>query len=286
MITGLWYALMERSYMSGDRFTYKEMQELLDSVSDIEIGQTKNTHHCKEGRNNDRCYITRNTDVTLFYCHHCGKRGAIMEKFGRVKQAKEGDASGRVHGGVRGCSLPTDISYSIGEWPARGKLWLAKGGINDQECSDRGIGYSPMLQRVVLPVTYEGEFQGYVARAVMEGQEPKYLTKYKEKDKFIYHIDRGTDDVVIVEDILSCIRISRFKSCIAMLGTNVSDSLLALLVRRYSNYIVWNDYDNPEVKIKAHKLKQHLELFGDTKLLVTDLDPKELTDEEIEKWLS
>lgn len=271
--------------MNEDRFSIREMKELLSTISDIEIGETKNTHHCKEGRNNDRCYITRHTDVTLFYCHHCSKRGAIMEKFGRVRQAKERGVHSGIHGGVRGCSLPADISYATGEWPARAKLWLAKGGLTDQESGDRGIGYSPMMQRVVMPVTYDGKFQGYVARAVMEGQEPKYLTKYKEKDKFIYHIDRGTDDVVIVEDILSCVRISRFKSCIAMLGTSVSDSLLALLVRRYSKYVVWNDYDNPEVKIKAHKLKQHLELFGDTKLLVTDSDPKELTDEEIQTWV-
>jgi len=37
---------------------------------------TVHVHHCKEGSNNDRLYVTRKEDGTILaYCHHCGASG-------------------------------------------------------------------------------------------------------------------------------------------------------------------------------------------------------------------
>jgi hypothetical protein len=39
------------------------------------LDETIHVHHCKQGRNNDRFYITRKQDGYVYYCHHCGASG-------------------------------------------------------------------------------------------------------------------------------------------------------------------------------------------------------------------
>ena len=259
------------------------MEEMYSSV-DINEGDTINVFHCREGSNNDRCYITRDTDVVLFYCHHCGKRGGLFQKYSKALNYKARESNSQTSGRTHRPTMPSDVVYTQQAWPLRGQLWLRRGGITPLECTERGIGYSPRMGRVVIPVSYGGEFQGYVARG-LEDDGPKYLVKYKNRDSFIYHIDRGTKDVVIVEDILSCIRVGRHKSCVAMLGATVSDCLFHLLVSKYDGYTIWSDYDNPQVKMQAHKLQQRLAPFGKVDMIVSKSDPKELTDEEIKECL-
>lgn len=262
------------------RFSYKEMKQMLNDLpNELNENETINVHHCKSGKDNDRCYITNKGERILFYCHHCGSKGSIKNSLSAYKRAT-GKISYKLPPTYH---LPPDCEFNPTKWPVDARLWLLRASVSDVLAKDKGMGYSPSLNRVCVPVTFEGEYRGYVARRIGE-DGPKYLARANNKDKFIYSNNiNSTGTVVIVEDILSSIRISNLGyNSIAIQGTNITDSLLDYITDNYNNYIIYLDNDNRQVKLCQAKLKSQLSMYGKVNLIKAETDPKELNDDELE----
>jgi hypothetical protein len=120
---------------------------------------------------------------------------------------------------------------------------------------------------------------------VEDNDEAKYLAMSKERDKFVLYSNKGTSDVTVVEDALSFIRISRLTSCVCLFGTSMSDRVLNMVRDNHTQYNIWLDNDNRQVKIKQLNLKNKLELFGNVRMIKTDKDPKLHTDTELKEVL-
>lgn len=257
------------------------MQTLLGDDT-LALNETAHVHHCRTGRNNDRCYITNKGTVTLFYCHHCGKKGVLKKSLARVKARISPPKTLY----PRGTGLPSDCLYSPSSWPIDARLWINRAGVSSQMALDNNIGYSPRFNRVVIPINYGGVYQGYSARRI--GKEgPKYLARCKSKDKFLFvkHVVPN-QSVILVEDILSCIRISELGyNCVALQGVHLSDSMLNYLSSNYNMFSIYLDNDKIEVKIQQIRLKNELELYGSVKLIKTTNDPKEYSNDELEEIL-
>lgn len=264
------------------KLTQKEMRTILDSVGGLEEGDTINTHHCKQGSNNDRLYISHKGDAILFYCHHCGGKGAIRVKYAAVKRKL---STGHHLPPRHSTTMPYDCVDASERWPIPAEKWLISCGIKKHEALSRGIKYSAKLNRVVIPIVFNGEYKGYVARQ-LDGEGPKYLARCKDSTDFIYSLPSPTKEVVLVEDIASCIRVAEHTSCVALQGTDISEELLSYLITNWSSFIIWMDDDNPQVKLKQAKLLNRLGMFGSVKLIKTEHDPKTYSSKEIEEYLN
>ena len=257
------------------------MKRMLDDVGPLAEGQTVNVHHCKDGHNNDRCYISNVGERTLFYCHHCGNKGSLTNSLAAYKRKTQG----AVRYPSLNHNLPADGITEPSEWSVEATVWLNNAGLSYQDAKNRGFCYSPRFNRVCIPINFDGEYIGYTGRLV-GGEGPKYLARSKreDRDKLIYINNNITSkEVFIVEDILSSIRINNLNyNSISLLGVNINNTLLNYITKYYNMYYIWLDNDNPTVKMKQIELKNRLSLFGTVKLIKTDNDPKCYSDSELQ----
>jgi DNA primase len=271
--------------MKKESFSYVEMKDLLAPL-DVREGETVHIHHCKEGNNNNRLYITNKGDCYLFYCHHCGKSGKLTNKFSRVEKKKEKPKEKVTHS----VFLPTDLEYDPLKWPVEARLWPLKASLSNDQIKGAMMGWSPSKRRVYVPINFAGEYRGYVARRIDDDDSPKYITKIKDGDKenFIFAMNTSqSGEVVLVEDILSCLKLyySGYNS-IAILSSNIDNKLFNYIIYNYNKYIIWLDNDNTQVKLNQISIKNRLDSFGETRIVKTDKDPKEHSKIEIDRILT
>ena len=162
--------------------------------------------------------------------------------------------------------------------------WLAKAYISPDVAQLAKIGFSIQQKRIILPVFNQATIIGYQARRPINGQGPKYLTYKKNNIPIWYEIITKKDEVVVVvEDILSAIRISPFCNVIALLGTTYEGAVLHRL-SQFQTVVIWLDSDQPG-QTAAQSLSQRLSLVTQLRHIVTTVDPKYLTDKEIHRIL-
>jgi len=277
--------------MTSLRFSIKEMKSLLDEVGELLENQTVSIHHCKSGHNNNRLYITNRGEVTLFYCHHCHKKGALSNSRARYKKhilTTVGEGKCYHHSRMY-TTLPSDGITDPLKWPTTALKWAIKGRLSVTNMQDMGMVYSPRTKRVHVPITFKGKYVGNLARRVEEDNTAKYLANCDNIEEFNYVLwsNNPNKTVVLVEDVLSAYRLHLlgFNSC-ALMGTHIKPSLLNHISQHCNDFIIWLDNDNPEVKLAQAKLREQLSLFGNTRLIKTDKDPKEMKDNEILEMLN
>lgn len=278
--------------------SYTEMLSYKDRYEDLSPGESIHIHHCTEGHQNDRLYITRSEDghVILFHCKHCGFSGGIRENvtgYSKVKESlsrrannKDGNYTQSVGAG-KNLHLPFDSVGRIAEWPSRAKVWVYGGGLTDREINTYGFVYSSYYDRVFYPVYNNNVISCTVGRRLKDDNSPKYLI-YKDKafNNLWYSNPTKSDKVCIVEDVLSAIRCSRHTAGAALLGTNFTDGAIKYLTDRHSEFIIYLDDDKPQVKMKQLQLQRMLKLFGSVKLITKiGKDPKNLSDKQLKELL-
>ena len=110
-------------------------------------------------------------------------------------------------------------------------------------------------------------------RITSKGKKP--LTIYGE-----------SDTIILVEDVLSAIKIARLSPeycAMPLLGSSLSTEHEEVLRDIFKTIYVWLDRDKANQGIK---MSRNLRQKGmNTKSIITDLDPKEYTEGEIKTWL-
>lgn len=269
------------------RLPYKDLLELKEAAGDLEEGETTNVHHCKDGRNNDRCYVTNKGECWLFYCHHCGGYGKLNEKLATFKRkTKESSTTSSLSKLPNSFNLPSTGESDVRRWPVEARMWTQRASLTREQIEEVGMLWDERSGRVCIPISFNGEYRGYVARLI-RGDGPKYLARRNDVSNFIYAKHCNPSSVVIlVEDILSCIKLYYCGyNAVALQGTSIDDTLFNYVTKHYKEFVVWLDNDNAQVKINQVKLLTKLKLFGKTKIVKTPKDPKEYNKEEIDKWL-
>ena len=243
-------------------------------------------HDCPTGAGRDRpLVVTRIATGWKWFCHRCGEKGIKWAKglspkewvkFNKAREVAENNVVSKVH-------WPHGMTKHI---PAVGLGWLYKYGITDEDIETFGIGYSNTLNRVVLPV-YDGnaELVYYQARNLGEVTEksPKYMNVKARGRKDIYFeicdpcFDGET--VVVVEDILSGIRVGKQNDVVALLNAYIPDDLIFRLAKVYPETILWLDPDKWDRMLKRTRRFRSLGL--NVKMVRVNEDPKYYTDGEI-----
>ncbi len=254
-----------------------------DHVGTIQV------HHCKSGSGNNRLFITRCEDgfTILAFCHHCGKRGKEDTKASATIEDMTFIPATRT-GGV--FELPKDLIKTLGDWPVQADMWIKKAKVTSQEAVNHKITYSPSFRRVIIPSYTFKKLSSYQSRRVFSGEGPKYAT-YKNFDGLPFRAFSGASGgkkkMVICEDALSTIRCGRFYPSIALLGTHLSDVVLAYFVEiGVQDFLIFMDDDNIDVKMRQQVLHKRLQTFGQVKVHHSEgVDPKEHNDDALKRIL-
>jgi DNA primase len=168
--------------------------------------------------------------------------------------------------------LPADYTLEV---PARAAIWYYKYGISAELAASYGIGYTPDLDRVVLPVYEEDELIALQMRAVDPWRKPKYLNPQGPRvSSALFESAPATGVTIVVEDILSAIKVGRVHHCTSILGTTMTDQRALKIAERNQKAIIWLDGDKAGAK-GASSAERQLQLFGvDVSRITTSGDPK------------
>jgi len=223
----------------------------------------------------------------LAKCFRCGQYGIDDRYCGTVNSIRQ--TISRTEGGDTDSKEKDNrlgaIEYRSSEWPVLAYHWLRQYEIVPKEFGEYNVGYAKERQRIYLPIWWNGERVGYQLRKIFDNDTgPKYDSHVKGGYGFMSLPDVTNNEIVIVEDIVSAIKVGRQAKAVALLSTGMTQTIKAAL-SHYDKFYVWLDMDNPQVIRQAVKLLNALKIFGEAKLIHTPKDPKCYSDEEIARLL-
>lgn len=224
--------------------------------------------------------VTRRRNGFSMWCHRCHTKywipikspssSAILNEL--HKRAADTKQSASVV--TRKVTLPSDFTTDI---PASGLLWLRTYGVGEDEIRKYRFGYSPRLDRLILPVFRDGELVFWQGRNLSsDTTRPKYMNVRSQRSDIVLFVNNHTSKVVLVEDILSCLAVARAGvSAVALLGSYVKMDLLRdVLVDTDIECIkVWLD---PDKRQEACKYAKQLRALGysASPVILAEQDPK------------
>lgn len=186
-------------------------------------------------------------------------------------------------------NFPPDVvtpSFKIGHMGnSEGFSWLKTYGIFNDEIEAANILWSPSQEQLIFPIYKDKESKellAWQARNFRKGI-PKYVSFGKIHE--ILHILGLTNStesaIIIVEDLISAIKVSRHYRTMPLFGSACSKTTL-LRLRRYTDHVkFWLDSDKFGTAMKLAKVAQQLDLKAD--VIHTDKDPKSYFNQEIKQ---
>lgn len=221
-----------------------------------------------------------------FKCHnhkHITRDGISLSGIRRYLKARENshktaEVQNLEHNVV---TLPSDFTTDI---PVAGRLWLAKGGVTEAEIQKYRFGYSPSLDRVILPVWGDEGLLYWQGRALTQTDGvPKYINVTSKRKSVYFVVNMNSDTTVLVEDILSALAVARAgANSLALLGSSVSAGVQEFI--KTNKVRVWLDPDKRKECIRYAKMLSAYGLKASPVVLTTK-DPKEYTTKEIQSIL-
>lgn len=171
-----------------------------------------------------------------------------------------------------------------------GVEWLSTYGIEVPEALTRGLRWREETQQLLFPLRNEagrvvcvqarnfGAYWAGKAKYLNYGSREEALERYRPKEPECHQL-------VLTEDACSAIKVSRQCPAMPVLGVSLSKSKLLRIHRLgYTSLVVWLDRDKWKEAREIADMAKWLGLSATS--VLTDLDPKEYSDEEIERFLS
>lgn len=262
------------------------MKQWIQIAKDLPLNgkvQTECPENCGSG---EKLSVTHSMKSYWCNCYRCGftdieyKGKQSLAELTRIQELNKAAESIELT-----LDLPDDFTEEI---PRHGRSWLFQAGITPVVWRQHRIGYSERLDRVILPVyDARGNLEWYQCRALQKGQKPKYLQPARDRSKIMFRVTRSGKDmerVILVEDILSAIRVGRHINTVSLLGTKITTAQASEL-GKYTEVTTWLDSDTAG-RQGAYKIRKTLSLITEVSNILTPLDPKELSDREIKKCLN
>lgn len=250
----------------------------------LEVGQKRRVpHDCGEG---STLIVSRSADGYRAWCFRCNDGDSasppvesLSDKVARISAQRAGDAALPFSG------LPLPVVSAVSAWPAAAALWLYRAGLGRDDIGRLGAYYHPPSDRVVLPVLEAGVPVFYQARAYQKGRMPKYLGPTPRPPRLLARWGSAVSPT-LTEDMLSAMKIGTVAEGWAVMGTKVSDHMIAMLLKRKTPVNVWLDPDAAGRKGAAKIIKQ-LRAYGlEVRDILSQRDPKLHTRDEIKELLA
>jgi hypothetical protein len=173
-------------------------------------------------------------------------------------------------------SLPDDFDYHIPPAPLK---WLTDYGITAQEIQRHRMGWSEFKKYLVFPVydpagnllMWQGRYYGD------NPDHPKYITRGA---KNVLHILGEHGILVLVEDLVSAIKIARKHKAMPLWGSSINLDLLIRLHSVTNEFAIWLDHNMYDEARKA--ANRALQWYDRVVVIETPLDPKCYTPAEIQ----
>ena len=256
--------------------------ELLAFVSvngmDLESGKSKRVVCPACNATHEKSFMIRKTDYGQLtgYCFRvsCPISGKVIGQKGVYEFPKEQIDSFKPRF-YEGDKVAAPLSL---------RMWLFQQyNIPLSKTRAEGVGYDRQYNRLVFPV-YDsaGNCYGHQTKKMPNSQDnyPKCVTYFERKTTKLHYPRANSwaadiDTVVLVEDILSAIRVSQYVPAVALLGTHLTQSMVNELSFIWDRAIIALD---PDATDKALKMATKFGAFFYKGITVRPMqtDPKDV----------
>lgn len=199
------------------------------------------------------------------YCFKCGystRRSFIPTQVARVEPT---------------VVLPHDV---VSEIPAAAKQWLGRYQLSRLDLQPHHLMWSEQWSRLIFPYFDATGLLAWQGRYIGEDTTKAKWFSQGKIHEIIHPVKVTKREAVLVEDIVSAIKVSRFTGAIPIFGSSVSNKQLLRLKTVVDR--VWY-YLDPDMRAKSVKLSATANLLGlKSSVIFSDRDPKEHTNEELE----
>jgi hypothetical protein len=159
--------------------------------------------------------------------------------------------------------------------------WIEKYGISVPEAIRAGFVYDPQWELLLFPFhDRDGNLCCIQAKNfnLQRASKAKYYNKGEKSESYTIY---GTGPILVMtEDAVSSLKVSRQTAAMPLLGTYIARDKLAALRSIYKSLVVWLDSDKWK---EARDIADAAKLLGfSAKTVLTPLDPKEYSNEEIQ----
>lgn len=209
------------------RSKYDEYKaEVSEAYGFLQEGESKRTEicpKCKGGSAHEPSFsVSKRDGGLLFNCFRasCGFRGRTGVQFNTARADGGARQNARAHTTNNHREPPKVSALSDA---AKGTLGV-RYGLAPEEVEALGWGITSE-DRLFIPLRgWDGSDLGYVGRRLGEGLGPKALTRSNTPDAMAWYPKGGSDKLIIVEDIFSAVRASKYENAVALLGTHMNQA--------------------------------------------------------------
>lgn len=218
------------------------------------------------------------------FCFSCGYRRSAkgIERLKAATSARTTTLESQI-------CLPGDVEFSIPQraWDFLGQYQLTKEDVNEHR-----IMWSEQWQRLIFPY-FDGErlcgWQGrYLGDPHPVGKNPaKWFSQGNLQD--LLHIcgqnSKNADQcgIVLVEDIISAIKVGHMYPASPLFGSHLSTKQAVRYAVFFTDLILWLDFDKATYSMSKSQHLRDLNLVS--RSVITEKDPKEYSEKEIQKFL-
>lgn len=258
-----------------------EFQHIAEKLRDGQ--KVRAQHYCGEGS----CLIvSRDRKGYSAYCFRCGGKGfvplslSLAERLENLRAASLADVEARCT-----LTLPAPKVLDPQAWPRYARLWMYKSGFSNDDITSLGFYYHERLDRVVMPVYHGTELVYWQARG-FSADRPKYINPSVDRQRLVAKYGSGGPAIVLTEDNLSAYKVGKVCEAWSLMGTTLTDSVLADLIEQNKPVLIMLDPDAGGTKGLVGMARR----LGAVGLKFVDArmtrDPKRHSLQEIREWIS
>lgn len=260
--------------------------------SELEVGETTRSVQCPFClKQNGDFAVTRTEDGLLYKCFRvaCDSKGFIPSNLGEWNSREFLPFNSSI---VRKTEEYPYESHIINLNESQILYLQNKFELTNEEIILNKIKWCDKTERIIYPIlSQNGNTKGYVSRYYKELSGKKYdgvksRTYWINRSNNYYNVSfpyRREYDVknifILVEDIVSSIRMARYEQSIALLSNSIPTNAMSLLSGKDVIIVLDNDAISHALKIK-HRYSL---FFKSCRVIPIDKDPKDMNDDELVK---
>ena len=167
-----------------------------------------------------------------WYCFACGYTKAADRSFTLNEKYPN-----------RVLSYPENCTANLNDWPLNTRLWCYMYNLTDDVIKKHQILLHTPDNTLVFLNIKNNEVVGYTRRDVVTREMKVYGQKDPMLLKSLVAFDTSVKTLVIVEDFISAIRVSKLSDTVCLWGTKCPLQDLAEWFKNYDKILVWLDND-------------------------------------------
>lgn len=199
------------------------------------------------------------------YCYRCGYRTG-RRSFTQTKDSTRTPTDGT------SIVLPSDVTTEL---PFEAKDWLKQYQLTRLDTNRNHIMWSEKYSRIVFPYFNETELLAWQGRYIGEDKTKAKWFSQGKIHEIIHPLQVHQRQAVLVEDIVSAIKVSKICGAIPIFGSSVSTKQILRLKSIVDEVWFWLDPDMRGKSLKLAHISNTLGLTAHT--IFSDKDPKEHT---------